>query len=92
MSAIGSVCTTKTRSDPQRVGMCSGEMPIGTAKDKRLNTEALCQTSPLIRLQGPGPPQHRKTSEIAETRDFARVVLKGPDFFFCLRTALKDRP
>ena len=31
-SSRGSVDTTKTRLDPQRVRMCSGERPIGAAK------------------------------------------------------------
>ena len=43
----GSVDTTKTRSDPQRVRMSSGEGPIGAAKGKQPNTEALCQPPPL---------------------------------------------
>ena len=38
----GSVNTTKTRLDPQRVRMSSGERPIGAAKGKQPNTEALC--------------------------------------------------
>ena len=40
----GSVDTTKTRSDPQRVWMCSGERPIGAAKGKQPDTEASCQS------------------------------------------------
>jgi hypothetical protein len=31
-SSRGFVYTTQTRSDPQRVGVCSGEGPIGAAK------------------------------------------------------------
>ena len=46
-SSGGSVDTTKTRSGPQRVRMSSGERPIGAAKGKRSDTEALCQTPPL---------------------------------------------
>ena len=46
-SSRGSVDTTKTRSDPQRVRMSSGKGPMGTAKGKQPNTEALCQTPPL---------------------------------------------
>ena len=42
-----SVDTTKTRSDPQRVRMSSGERPIGAARGKQPDTEALCQTPPL---------------------------------------------
>ena len=42
-SSGGSVDTTKTRSGPQRVRMSSGESPIGAAKGKQSDTEALCQ-------------------------------------------------
>ena len=45
-SSGGSVDTTKTRSGPQRVWMSSGERPIGAAKGKQPNTEALCQRPP----------------------------------------------
>ena len=51
-SSRGSVDTTKRRPDPQRVRRSSGERPIGTAKGKQPNTEALCQTPPLR------PPPH----------------------------------
>ena len=44
----GSVDTTKTRSGPQRVRMSSGERPIGAAKGKQPNTEALCQPPPPL--------------------------------------------
>ena len=48
---------TKTCSDTQRVRMSSGERPIGAAKGKQPNTEALCQRSPplppLTPLMGP---------------------------------------
>ena len=47
-SSRGSVDTTKTRSDPQRVTMSSGERPIGTAKGKQPDTEALCQPPPPV--------------------------------------------
>ena len=47
-SSRGSVGTTKTCSDPQRVRMSSGERPIGAAKGKQSDTEALCQPSPLF--------------------------------------------
>ena len=47
----GSVDTTKTRSGPQRVRMGSGERPIGAAKGKQSDTEALCQPPPP-------PPRH----------------------------------
>ena len=42
----GSVGTTKTRSGPQRVRMSSGERPMGAAKGKQSDTEALCQPPP----------------------------------------------
>ena len=45
-SSRGSVDTTKTRSGPQRVRMSSSERPIGAAKGKQSNTEALCQPPP----------------------------------------------
>ena len=47
-SSGGSVDTTKTRSGPQRVRMCSGERPIGAAKGKQSDTEALCQPPPPL--------------------------------------------
>ena len=43
-SSGDSVDTTKTRSGPRRIRMSSGERPIGAAKDKQSDTEALCQT------------------------------------------------
>ena len=45
-SSRGSVDTTKTHSDPQTVRMSSGERPIGAAKGKQSNTEALCKPPP----------------------------------------------
>ena len=42
-SSRGSVDKTKTRSGPQRVRMSGGERPIGAAKGKQSDTEALCQ-------------------------------------------------
>jgi len=45
-SSGGSVDTTKTRSDPQRVRMSSGERPIGAAKGKQTNTMASYQPPP----------------------------------------------
>ena len=45
-SSGGSVDTTKTRSDPQRVRLSSGERPIGAAKGKQPDTEALCPPPP----------------------------------------------
>ena len=54
-SSGGSVDTTKTRSGPQRVRTSSGERPIGAAKGKQSDTDALCQTPPAPRLH---PPIH----------------------------------
>ena len=45
-SSRGSVYKTKTRSGSQRVRMSSGERPIGAAKDKQSDTEALCHPPP----------------------------------------------
>ena len=45
-SSRGSVDTTKTRSEPQRVGMCNGGRPIGAAKGKQTKTMALCHPPP----------------------------------------------
>ena len=47
-SSRGSIDTTKTRLDPQRVRMSIGERPIGTAKGNQPNAEALCQTPPCF--------------------------------------------
>ena len=58
-SSGGSVDTTKTRSDPQRVGMCSGERPVGAAKGTQSDTEALCHPPPPRnppRITGLAPP------------------------------------
>ena len=51
-SSGGSVDTTKTRLDPRRVGMGSGERPIGATKGKQSDTEVLCQPPPP---PAPGP-------------------------------------
>ena len=48
-SSGGSVDTTKTRSDPQRVRMINGERPIG----KQPNTEALCHPPPPPKAKRP---------------------------------------
>ena len=45
-SSGGSIDTTKTRSGPQRVRMSSGKRPMGAAKGKQSDTEALCQPPP----------------------------------------------
>ena len=45
----GSVDTTNTRSGPQRVRMSGGERPIGAAKGKQSDPEALCHPHPSLR-------------------------------------------
>ena len=63
-SPRGSVDTTKTRSDPQRVRMSSGERPIGAAKGKQTNTMASCQPPP--------PPLFTPAVEDQPQNDFER--------------------
>ena len=47
-SSRGSVDMTKRCSDPQWVGMCKGERPIGAAKGKPTKTMASCQPPPPL--------------------------------------------
>ena len=61
-SSGGSVDTTKTRSGPQRVRMSSGERPIGAAKGKQPNTEALCQPPPPYLPPYRAPPLYPPTT------------------------------
>ena len=65
-SSGGSVDTTKTRSDPQRVRMCSGERPIGAAKGKQTNTTALCQPPP--------PPPLLSKATVPRAQDLERYM------------------
>ena len=46
-SSRGSVDTTRPSSNPQRVGLFSGERPVGAAKGKQTTTMASCQPPPL---------------------------------------------
>ena len=55
-SSGGFVDTTKTRSDPQRVRISGGERPMGAAKGKQSDTEALCQSRPPPPPVQPPPP------------------------------------
>ena len=73
-SSGGSVDTTKTRSGPQRVRMCSGERPIGAAKGKRSDTEALCHPPP------PGGARHswRRAQEILLQRTTGKSHVGDP--------------
>ena len=71
-SSGGSIDTTKTRSGPQSVRMCSGERPIGAAKGTQSDTEALCQPpnppTPNPQVIGPnfspGPSANQKCSPV----------------------------
>ena len=63
-SSGGSVDTTKTRSDPQRVRMCSGERPIGAAKGKQSDTEALPPPPPQPPALLPFIPQEPRIALI----------------------------
>ena len=60
-SSGGSVDTTKTCSDPQKVRMSSGERPIGAARGKKSDTEALCQPPPPFGMAVPAG----KTAKVA---------------------------
>ena len=63
-SSGGCVDTAKTRSGPQRVRMSSGERPIGAAKGKQSDTEALCQA----------PPSHTHTAARTKTHAEGKAV------------------
>ena len=63
-SSRGSVDTTKTRSDPRRVRRSSGERPLGAAKGKQSDTEALCQP----------PLPHRWSCNMNPTRPVTATV------------------
>ena len=63
----GSVDTTKTRSDPQRVRMCSGERPIDATKGKHPTTEAFYQ---------PPPPNHHHHRHQSPSR-FGQARARG---------------
>ena len=65
--------TTKTCPDPQRVRMSSGERPIGAAKGKQSDTQALCQNPPH------GPPNAYQFVVIGN-RQFGH--LRHPEMFF----------
>ena len=69
-SSRGSVDTTKTRSDPQRVRTSSGERPIGAAKGKQSDTEALCQPPP--------PPSVSNEWLVQRTLPFGPFFFLGP--------------
>ena len=66
-SSGGSVDTTKTRSGPQRVRMSGGQRPIGAAKGKQSDAEALYQPPPP-------PPPHTRSAASPPA-----VVLRAPD-------------
>ena len=66
-SSGGSVDTTKTRSDPQRVRMSSGERPIGAANGKQPDTEALCQPPRQNYKKQPTPFTHPTSPKLGIT-------------------------
>ena len=70
-SSRGTVDTTKTRSGPQRVRMSSGERPMGAAKGKQSDTEALCH---------PPPPLLR----VLRDSRLGAVAPTAGDFFLCM--------
>ena len=70
-SSGGSVDTTTTRSGPQRVRMSSGERPIGGAKGKQSDTEALCQPPP------PPSPQGGRGRTQGSERPMGTTAVKG---------------
>ena len=74
-SSGGSVGTTTTRSDPQRVRMSSGERPIGTTEGKQPNTEALCQ-APLPPASPPPPPVEKHIPVLCPMN----FLLRAPSF------------
>ena len=79
-SSGGSVDTTKTRSDPQRVGMRSGERPIGAAKGKQTNTMALCQPPPPAArdaLEEKGPQRRSQQRLDRRLEEVAKAVGGG---------------
>ena len=78
-SSGGSVDITKTCLGPQRVRMSSGERPIGAARGKQSDTEALCQPPPPP-VRPPyisanlHPPQVGKEASITSTRASRRPL------------------
>ena len=76
-SSRGSVDTTKTRSGPQRVRMSGGVRPIGAAKGKQSDTEALCQPAP------PPPPRGAALGAVRHTASDERSA--------CLRAGERPR-
>ena len=84
-SSGGSVDTTKTRSGPQRVRMSSGERPIGAAKSKQSDTEALCQTPP--RPLGPRLRQPRTQGRPGLVRCALHAAIRA-DCVYTLSTSV----
>ena len=71
-SSRGSVDTTKTRSDPDRVRMCKGERPVGAAKGKQTNTMASCQPPhpPAVGNRPPDQLYHKPWAPIERGRPY----------------------
>ena len=90
-SSRGSVDTTRTRSDPQRVRMSSGERPIGTAKVKQRNTEALCQPPPPPGLvpTPPPPPTDRARRKRCRAQKEEKERTKGKESLWLLEAPVR---
>ena len=74
---------TKTRSDPQRVRMSCGEGPIGTAKGKQSDTEALCHPPPphhqsLVPPPPPSSPLFKQNNTKASCQTPPLLILPCP--------------
>ena len=81
-SSRGSVDTTKIRSGPQRVRTSSGERPIGAAKGKQSDNEALCQPPPpipgeLLQWQAMLPNGFNTLRQFYHTARGPRVIQPG---------------
>ena len=89
-SSGGSIDTTKTRSGPRRVRMCTGERPIGAAKGRQPHTEALCQPPPPLSVSS-----HECTKSGSATHNTAmpcRLVTRTPTCSHFPRPSFLRRP
>ena len=84
----GSVDTTKTRSGPQRVRMSGGERPIGAAKGKQSDAEALCHPPPPPPPFGPPPPPPDQRDRRGGKQKFQKGKFVRP---FLVHTLLNPR-
>ena len=82
-SSRGSIDTTKTCSDPQRVGSSGGERPIGAAKGKQTKTMASCHSPPpRVSIPRPPPPECHQVEGRFQIRPqqytVARSIIEAP--------------